>query len=438
MTGTFEYHSRMECDLIETNILEPLEDLGYKGPLLEDGALSQAVSGGASSPKFTELCAWLVSELRVFYKLEENVQATIAQVKLKNSSLRCHHGKKGKMAPSSKQEAEKEREVVMNILHMEDKEVMNKEEGEVDMVATTMVARGEEEEISLKEAGWMEGVEEKVVATKMVVIEIRVSRQVAIMVVVMFCQLGLASGYTQRPLYILAEDWHDVKAPAMFNIRNIGKTLVTRTQGTKIASDGLKGRVFEVSLDDLQNDEVAFRKFKLITEDVQGKNCLTNFHGMDLTRDKMCSMVKKWQTMTEAHVDVKTTDGYLLRLFCVGFTKKRNNQIRKTSYAQLQQVRQIRKKMMEIMTREVQTNDLKEVVNKLIPDSIGKDIEKACQSIYPLHDVFVRKVKMLKKPKFELGKLMELHGEGSSSGKATGDETGKYPVLEAGYTKINF
>lgn len=63
----------------------------------------------------------------------------------------------------------------------------------------------------------------------------------------------------------------------------------------EIASDGLKGRVFEVSLADLQNDEVAFRKFKLVTEDVQGKNCLTNFHGMDLTRDKMCSMVKKWQ-----------------------------------------------------------------------------------------------------------------------------------------------
>ena len=67
---------------------------------------------------------------------------------------------------------------------------------------------------------------------------------------------------------------------------------------------------------------------------------------------------------------------------------------------------------------------MKEVVNKLIPDSTGKDIEKACQSIYPLHDVFVRKVKMPKKPKFELGKLMELHGEGSSSGKAIGDETG--------------
>ncbi|EHB14638.1 40S ribosomal protein S3a [Heterocephalus glaber] len=202
----------------------------------------------------------------------------------------------------------------------------------------------------------------------------------------------------------------------MFNIRNIGKTRVTRTQGIKIASDGLKGRAFEVSLADLQNDEVAFKKFKLITEDVQGKNCLTSMVWISLVTKCVCSTLKRWQSMIEAHVDVKTTDGYLLRLFCVGFTKKRNNQH--------QQVCQIRKKMMEIMTREVQTNDLKERVNKLILDSIGKDIEKACQSIYSLHDVFVRKVKMLKKPKFELGKLMELHGEGSSSGKATGDNTG--------------
>ena len=64
---------------------------------------------------------------------------------------------------------------------------------------------------------------------------------------------------------------------------------------TEIASDGLKGRVFEASLADLQNDEVAFRKFKLICEDVQGKNCLTNFHGMDMTTDKLRSLVKKWQ-----------------------------------------------------------------------------------------------------------------------------------------------
>ncbi|KAL1776480.1 40S ribosomal protein S3a-like, partial [Sigmodon hispidus] len=137
------------------------------------------------------------------------------------------------------------------------------------------------------------------------------------------------------------KDWNDVKALAMFNIKNIRKILVTRNQGTKIASDGLKG--------------------------------------------------------------------------------------------QHQQVCQIRKKIMEIMTREVQTNDLKEVVNKLIPDSIGKDIEKACQSIYPLHDVFIRKMEMLKTSKFELGKLVERHGEGGSSGKTTVDETGAKVERADGY-----
>merc|ERR1711893_300350 len=186
------------------------------------------------------------------------------------------------------------------------------------------------------------------------------------------------------------------------------------------------GRVFKISLADLQNDEVTFRKFKLIAEEVQGRNVLTNFHGMDLTRDKLCSMVKKWQTLIEAHIDVKTTDGYLLRVFCIGFTKKRTNQVKKTCYATHTQVKAIRKKMVEIITREVSANDMKEVVNKLIPDSIGKDIEKACQGIYPLHDVYVRKVKVLKKPKFDVGKLMELHGDGGST------TTGGKAATEAG------
>ena len=37
----------------------------------------------------------------------------------------------------------------------------------------------------------------------------------------------------------------------------------------------------------------------------------------------MCSVVKKWQTVIEACIDVKTTNSYLLHLFCVGFTEKR-------------------------------------------------------------------------------------------------------------------
>ncbi|GJZ76334.1 40S ribosomal protein S3a-like protein, partial [Tanacetum coccineum] len=188
------------------------------------------------------------------------------------------------------------------------------------------------------------------------------------------------------------KDWYDIKAPSLFNTRNVGKTLVSRTQGTKIASDGLKHRVFEVSLADLQGDEDhAYRKIRLRAEDVQGKNVLTNFWGMDFTTDKLRSLVKKWQSLIEAHVDVKTTDNYTLRMFCIGFTKKRANQVKRTCYAQSSQIRQIRRKMREIMVNQAQSCDLKELVLKFIPESIGREIEKATSSIYPLQNVFIRK-----------------------------------------------
>jgi len=218
------------------------------------------------------------------------------------------------------------------------------------------------------------------------------------------------------------KEWYDIKAPAMFLNRNVGKTLVNRSQGTRIASDFLKGRVYEISLGDLngvQSADFDFRKFRLICEDVQGKNCLTNFHGMSFTRDKLCSIVKKWHTLIEANVAVKTTDGYMLRLFCIGFTKRSPNQVKKTSYAQTSKVRLIRAKMVEIIQKEVSSSDLREVCNKLIPDSIGKDIEKACQYYYPLQDVYIRKVKIVKKPKFELGKLLEMHDAGSGGAITT-------------------
>ncbi|MCI4382240.1 hypothetical protein PGIGA_G00012680 [Pangasianodon gigas] len=61
---------------MENDILDSLEDLGYQGPLLEDGALQAALSGGAASPEFTKLCTWLVSELKLYCRLEEDVHAT--------------------------------------------------------------------------------------------------------------------------------------------------------------------------------------------------------------------------------------------------------------------------------------------------------------------------------------------------------------------------
>jgi len=164
---------------------------------------------------------------------------------------------------------------------------------------------------------------------------------------------------------------------------------------------------------------------------VTGSFCLTNFHGMDFTTDKLRSLVRKWQTTVEASVDARTTDGFLLRLFCIGFTKARQNQVRKTSYAQHAQVKQIRRKMIEIMTTHVTTHDLKDLVHEFIAEAIGQEIEKACKTIYPMQSVFVRKVKVLKSPKVDMAKLMELHGEMPKEDTGAPVEPAAAPAPEA-------
>merc|ERR1711998_828255 len=171
--------------------------------------------------------------------------------------------------------------------------------------------------------------------------------------------------------------WYDIKAPSNFTVRSCSKTPVTRTTGTKIASEMLKGRVFELNLADLNKDEdQAYRKFKLECQEVQGHYCLTQFYGVDFTTDKIRSMVRKWQSLIEAFVDVKTMDGYVLRLFCMGFTKKRMNQLKKTCYANAAQQKLIRKKMRDIMVKEASSVELSELVNKFIPEVIGKEIRR--------------------------------------------------------------
>jgi len=207
------------------------------------------------------------------------------------------------------------------------------------------------------------------------------------------------------------KEWYNVSAPSNFPTRTLGKTVATKTTGQRLSRDSLVGRVFEASLGDLKpnGEDEAFRKFRFRVEEVQGSQCLTNFYGMDLTTDKLRSLVRKWHTLIESHIDVKTTDGYTLRMFAIAFTKKRPNQLRKTSYAQTAQIKQIRKKMSEIIQRE-STCELNELVTKLVSEVIGREIEKSTQGIYPLKDVMIRKVKMLRTPKTDIGKLLELHG----------------------------
>ena len=49
------------------------------------------------------------------------------------------------------------------------------------------------------------------------------------------------------------KEWFDFKAPAPFDSKPFGKTLINKSTGTKICTELIKGRVVEVSLADLKN-----------------------------------------------------------------------------------------------------------------------------------------------------------------------------------------
>ncbi|WLF77599.1 ribosomal 40S subunit protein S1B [Lodderomyces elongisporus] len=209
------------------------------------------------------------------------------------------------------------------------------------------------------------------------------------------------------------KQFYDIQAPSTFTNTYVGKTLVNKSAGTFSSTDALKGRVFEVNLGDLTSEDNAYRKVKLRADEVQGNKILTNFHGMDFTSDKLRSLVRKWQSLVEANVTVKTADDYVLRVFAIAFTKRQANQVKKTTYAQSSKLREVRKKMVEILTREVSNSTLSQLTSKLIPEVISREIEKSTQTIFPLQNVHIRKVKLLKQPKFDLGSLLALHGEAS-------------------------
>lgn len=163
--------------------------------------------------------------------------------------------------------------------------------------------------------------------------------------------------------------------------------------------------------EDSKNPEQTFRKIKLVVEEIKGSSCYTNFHSMDVTRDKLCSLFSKWQTTIETFVDVKTKDDYFLRVFAICMTGRSEMQRCITSYATTSKIKLIRKKMSEVLMKLVQQNTLKTLVPLLTEKKTEDDIKAACGKYYPLKHVLVRKVKMLKKPKFDATKMNEFYGE---------------------------
>jgi len=80
------------------------------------------------------------------------------------------------------------------------------------------------------------------------------------------------------------------------------------------------------------------------------------------------------------------------------------------------------KKIIETVHGLTKDSSLSDIVGKLTKEDITEESKKACQFIYPLSNVIIKKVKTLKKPKFDVAKLNELYKEAPPQTAKAGPE----------------
>lgn len=223
------------------------------------------------------------------------------------------------------------------------------------------------------------------------------------------------------------KDWFRLRLPKVSTIEvdNYGWTCANKTAQGVTVQDRLYNRICTIRCGDLKTDPKADPKpddedlntatnlkLRIAETKLDSSEALLDFYGMELTRDKRCSMIKKWVTLVEAYCDIKTADGFVWRLFAVALTAdQKPTQVKKTSYAKTSQIKRIRAKMITIM-KEVFSDyaDTKDFVHKLLINKCGDKFKAELKTIYPIKNACIRKVKLIKRPnKEDLRRIDAMH-----------------------------
>jgi len=182
------------------------------------------------------------------------------------------------------------------------------------------------------------------------------------------------------------KQWYKLIAPEFFGSAEIGST---------IADDPQKviGRTVEVTLASLINDYSNQNDYKKLTfqiYNVSGEMAYTRLTKFEMTRDYMTSLVRRRTSMIGDVIDVKTKDGYTLRIKPVAFTIKR---------CQSSQKREIRKVIRDTIVERASELEFVQFIQELVLGKIASDVYKSAKTIYPLRRVEIRKLEILSEPK---------------------------------------
>jgi small subunit ribosomal protein S3Ae len=177
-----------------------------------------------------------------------------------------------------------------------------------------------------------------------------------------------------------AKEWYKLYAPRMFNQVELGETP---------SSDptALMGRTSEVTVHELTGDFSKMHiKMRFKVTDIRGLEAHTAFVGHDLTSDYVRRLTRRKRTKTDHVVDVRTKDGFLVRIKPMSITEQRIQAAQETA---------IRGIMTKTITDSVSNMTVSELVKAIISGDLSKDLSNAAKVIIPIKRIEVRRTEVL-------------------------------------------
>ncbi len=150
--------------------------------------------------------------------------------------------------------------------------------------------------------------------------------------------------------------------------------------------DHLVGRFVETTVGELTNDFSKHNiKLKLEIVNVTGDVANTRFVGHEITTDYLRSIVKRQTSRIDSNLDIKTKDGYQIRIKPICFTVKR---------ARSSQIRALRDVMNSIVTKRAAETNYEQFIEEAITGRLSANINRNSKAIYPLRRVEIRKTEI--------------------------------------------
>ncbi|MCD6503450.1 MAG: 30S ribosomal protein S3ae [Thermoplasmata archaeon] len=180
-----------------------------------------------------------------------------------------------------------------------------------------------------------------------------------------------------------AKEWYKIIAPDYFNRVVLGETP---------ADDPSKviGRVAEVTVADIGGPiRRSYIKLYFKVYRVHGLEAHSRFIGHEMTQESVQKMVKRKRSRIDGVFDVRTKDGYLVRVKPIIITMARVNTSRKDK------IRKIAKEVVEEIASQTRFEDF---VHMLIDGRLAEEIKKRAKVVYPIRECEIRKSEVLLEP----------------------------------------